>query len=148
MSQTINHGDTQNMENRNREQLRAFVSPWLLRFLLWALPLSFLFVAFFLPLSKILSLTFNTSALTPDNLQIANSAIRFTFYQAVLSTLLTLLLGLPAAYLFSRYDFRGKSLLRALTAVPFMLPTVVVAASFNAIFGMRGLFSLLFPLSQ
>ncbi len=45
----------------------------------------------------------------------------------------------PAAYLFARYDFRGKSLLRALTAVPFMLPTVVVAAGFNALLGQRGL---------
>jgi len=132
----------------NREKLRAFVSPWLLRFLLWALPLSFLLVAFFLPLSKILLLTFNTSALTPDNLQIANSAISFTFYQAVLSTILTLLLGLPAAYLFARYDFRGKSLLRALTAIPFMLPTVVVAAGFSALLGPRGLFHAFFPLSS
>jgi thiamine transport system permease protein len=41
--------------------------------------------------------------------------------------------------LFARYDFRGKSLLRALTAIPFMLPTVVVAAGFNALLGPRGL---------
>ncbi|HLE90174.1 MAG TPA: iron ABC transporter permease, partial [Anaerolineales bacterium] len=61
--------------------------------------------------------------------------------------LLTLLLGLPAAYLFARYEFRGKSLLRALTAVPFMLPTVVVAAGFNALFGPRGLIHAVFPAS-
>jgi thiamine transport system permease protein len=56
--------------------------------------------------------------------------------------LLTLLIGLPAAYLFARYDFRGKTLLRALTAVPFMLPTVVVAAGFNALLGARGWLNL------
>ena len=54
----------------------------------------------------------------------------------------TLLVGLPAAYLFARYDFRGKSLLRAITAVPFMLPTVVVAAGFNALLGSRGWLNL------
>ncbi|HSL43804.1 MAG TPA: iron ABC transporter permease [Anaerolineales bacterium] len=71
----------------------------------------------------------------------------FTFYQAALSTLLTLLLGLPSAYLFARYDFPGKSLLRALTAIPFMLPTVVVAAGFSALLGPRGVIPNLFPLS-
>jgi thiamine transport system permease protein len=116
------------------------------RFLLWLLPLSFLAVSFFVPLSRILALTFNVNTFTTENLQLAYRVLLFTFYQAILSTLLTLLLGLPSAYLFARYDFRGKSLLRALTAVPFMLPTVVVASSFSAIFGARGLFSLLFPL--
>ncbi len=62
----------------------------------------------------------------------------FTFYQSILSTLLTLALGLPAAFLFARYDFRGKSFLRTLTAIPFMLPTVVVAAGFTALLGPRG----------
>ena len=109
------------------------------RLLLWILPLSFLTVAFFFPLSRILSFTFDLEALTPENLQIAYDAVRFTFYQAILSTLLTLALGLPSAILLTRYDFPGKSLLRALTAVPFMLPTVVVAAGFSALLGPRGL---------
>ncbi len=107
--------------------------------ILWLLPLSFLVVAFFFPLSKILALTFNLESLTAENLRITYHVLGFTLYQAALSTLLTLLLGLPSAYLFARYNFRGKFLLRALTAVPFMLPTVVVAASFNALLGPRGL---------
>ena len=115
------------------------------RILLWLLPLSFLIVLFFYPLSKILALTFDIQTFTADNFQLAFHVLSFTLYQATLSTLLTLLLGLPSAYLFARFDFRGKSLLRALTAVPFMLPTVVVASSFNAILGPRGLFSFLFP---
>ncbi len=32
----------------------------------------------------------------------------FTVWQAALSTLLTLLVGLPAAYVFTRYNFSGK----------------------------------------
>lgn len=114
------------------------------RLLLWLLPLAFLTLAFFYPLSRILALTFDPRALTPENLLLTSNVLLFTFYQATLSTLLTLLLGLPSAYLFARYEFRGKSILRALTAVPFMLPTVVVASSFSAIFGNRGLFSFLF----
>jgi thiamine transport system permease protein len=57
-------------------------------------------------------------------------------------------LGLPAAYLFAHFEFRGKSLLRALTAVPFMLPTVVVAAGFNALLGPRGWLHILFPSAE
>lgn len=106
---------------------------------LWLLPLTFLAVAFFHPLSRILFLTFSPETLTLENVRNTQHALLFTFYQAFLSTLLTLVLGLPSAVLFARFDFRGKSILRALTAVPFMLPTVVVAASFNSLFGSRGL---------
>jgi thiamine transport system permease protein len=143
MNHPHNHGDT---ETRRFNDFS--VSSWRKRILLWLLPLSFLAVFFFFPLSKILSLTFSLEAFTPENLRVVYSALRFTFYQAFLSTLLTLFLGLPSAYLFARYDFRGKSLLRALTAVPFMLPTVVVAASFNALFGQRGLINNLIQLSS
>lgn len=116
------------------------------RLFLWFFPLLFLLSTFFFPLFKILTLTFNLSTLTDlDNLLIARDSLLFTFYQATLSTLLTFALGLPAAILFSKFNFPGKSLLRALTAVPFMLPAVVVAAAFNSIFSPRGLFSFFFP---
>ena len=143
MNKTISHGGTETGRFSSKNPLSSWLKS---RFFLWLFPLTFLTIFFFLPLSRIFALTLNTSALTSDNLQIAYSALSFTFYQATLSTLLTLLLGLPSAYLFARYEFRGKSLLRALTAVPFMLPTVVVAAGFNALFGPRGLIFSLFPL--
>lgn len=133
-----------------RTSLSTFVPVYLpirSRILLWLLPLSFLIAAFFYPLSRILTLTFDPDTLTTQNILLASRVLLFTFYQATLSTFLTLLLGLPSAYLFARYDFRGKSLLRALTAVPFMLPTVVVAAGFSALLGPRGLIHTLFPLS-
>nr|HRJ44949.1 iron ABC transporter permease [Caldilineaceae bacterium] len=63
----------------------------------------------------------------------------FTTWQAGASTLLTLLIGLPLAWLFARFDFPGKSLLRALTTIPFVMPTVVVAAAFTTLLGPSGL---------
>jgi thiamine transport system permease protein len=66
----------------------------------------------------------------------------FTVWQAALSTLLTLLVGLPGAYLLARYEFPGKSLLQALMGIPFILPTLVVAAAFNALLGPRGWINL------
>ena len=163
MSQSVSHTpapgggagrDTESTELPSKD-LSASVSLWQKRFLLWLLPLAFLAVAFFYPLTRILVLTLDSRAVTPENLLRTADVLLFTSYQAILSTLLTLLLGLPAAYLFARYEFRGKAVLRAFTAVPFMLPTVVVASSFSAIFGNRGLISFLpstllrpdFPLS-
>lgn len=147
MSQFVSHGDTESTEILNKNP-RFLVSLSLGRLLVWFLPLSFLILAFFFPLSRILALTFDASTLTLQNLLLASRVLLFTFYQAALSTLLTLLLGIPSAYLFARYDFGGKSILRALTAVPFMLPTVVVAAGFSALLGPRGLLSTFFPLAS
>lgn len=132
----INHAF---MKARRKINLRASVLSW--RIVLWFAPLLFLLAYFFLPLSKILILAFSASAFTKSNFELILSTTGFTFYQATLSTILTFILGIPSAILFSRFNFRGKSILRALTAVPFMLPTVVVASSFNALFGNHGLFS-------
>ncbi len=140
MNSMISHHD--GTKTQRRSNLRALVPSWLNRPLLWFFPLSFLLVLFFYPFFRILAYSFNVSTLTTDNLNFAISVLFFTFYQAVLSTLLTLLIGLPSAYLFARFDFPGKSLLRALTAVPFMLPTVVVAAGFSALLGARGWINL------
>jgi thiamine transport system permease protein len=62
----------------------------------------------------------------------------FTFWQAAASTIVTLALALPAAHVLARYEFRGRRALRALVAVPFVLPTVVVGAAFLALLGPRG----------
>ncbi|NQW22895.1 MAG: iron ABC transporter permease [SAR202 cluster bacterium] len=65
--------------------------------------------------------------------------IWFTIWQAVVSTLLTLVVGLPAAFLFARYEFPGKSLLKAVSTLPFVMPTIVVAMGFTALFGSQGI---------
>ncbi|MGH9084346.1 MAG: ABC transporter permease, partial [Acidimicrobiales bacterium] len=62
----------------------------------------------------------------------------FTLWQAAASTVVTLALALPAAHVLARYEFRGRRALRALVAVPFVLPTVVVGAAFLALLGPRG----------
>lgn len=103
------------------------------------LPLLFLLIFFFYPLGNILQLSLTAEALSALVLRPSfRSVIWFTVWQAALSTGLTLLLGLPAAYLFARYDFRGKTVLRALTTIPFVMPTVVVAAAFRALLGASG----------
>lgn len=106
------------------------------------MPLVFLALFYFFPLGSILALSFRRGWLQPLLELLASPSpraiIAFTFWQAGLSTALTLLAGLPAAYLLARYDFRGKGLLRVVSGIPFVLPTLVVAAAFNALLGPRG----------
>jgi thiamine transport system permease protein len=62
----------------------------------------------------------------------------FTAYQALLSTALCLVVGLPGAYVLSRFEFRGRRTLRSLTILPFVLPGIMVATGFLAMFSASG----------
>jgi thiamine transport system permease protein len=122
----------------------------LLRWLGWkpvlALPVVFLAVFFFYPLVAIfgVSLTDEAGALDLSGFgEILTSAyyretLWFTVWQAALSTALTLAAAIPAAFVFTRYMFRGKKLMMSLATLPFVLPTVVVAAAFDALLGEQG----------
>lgn len=113
--------------------------------LLAYLPLAYLLLFYFYPLASILTLSLAPHG-RPDLTALARlvsssyylKTLWFTTWQAALSTLLTVALGLPGAYVFARYRFPGKSLLEALITVPFVLPTVVVAVAFTALLGPRG----------
>ncbi|MBF0572200.1 MAG: iron ABC transporter permease [Desulfamplus sp.] len=61
------------------------------------------------------------------------SIIWFTFWQASLSTILTLIVALPCSYVMGTFEFKGKKLIMTLATLPFVLPTIVVAASFQII---------------
>ena len=62
----------------------------------------------------------------------------FTAYQAALSTVLSVAIGLPAAWLLARFEFTGRRTLRSLTILPFVLPSIMVAVGFVATFGANG----------
>lgn len=61
------------------------------------------------------------------------NVVWFTTWQAVASTVLTLLAGLAPAYVFARYSFAGRTLLLGLMTAMFVLPTVVMGAAILAI---------------
>jgi thiamine transport system permease protein len=60
------------------------------------------------------------------------AVVWFTVWQAAASTLLTLAIGLPAAWVLARRTFRGGAAIEAGVLVPFVLPTVVVGLAFSA----------------
>ena len=55
----------------------------------------------------------------------------FTLWSAAAATLLSVVLGLPVAYVLYRLRFSGREVARALVVVPFVLPTVVVGVAFR-----------------
>jgi len=110
------------------------------------LPILFLVLFYFYPLLRIFGLSFRPEGKWElGSLQKLITSgyyartLWFTFWQAAVSTLLTLILALPGAYIFARYHFPGKKLLQAFATIPFVLPTVVVAAAFQALLGSQGM---------
>jgi thiamine transport system permease protein len=103
----------------------------LTRKLLWVIPLTFVAVLFYWPIAKITSLGFSGDWLAtltePKTLEV----IWFTLWQAAGSTLVTLVIAIPGAYLLYRKSFPGQRLIKALITVPFVLPSIVVAVGFT-----------------
>jgi thiamine transport system permease protein len=119
---------------------------WSYAGLLILLPVLFFILFYFYPLGTI----FRASFFPQGDLQLGAlrdiitnpyywSILWFTLWQALLSTVLVLVLALPGAYVFARYRFWGKESVRTIITLPFVLPTVVVANAFLALIGTRGM---------
>ncbi len=122
--------------------LKMRINPYVLAGLL---PAGFFILFYFYPLSGIFFKSFfGTGQLDfafLDQIFASRRMIRiiwFTFWQAGLSTVLTLVFALPCAFVMSHYEFKGKKILRTIASIPFVLPAVVVAAAFQACFGRHG----------
>lgn len=110
-----------------------------------AIPLAFLAVFFLWPVASLVATGFvDEGRFDPSGIPEVFGAPRTwrvigqTLAQAGLATLLSIALGLPAAYVLYRLDFPGRTALRGLLTVPFVLPTVVVGVAFSALLGPGG----------
>ena len=108
-------------------------------FAIAAVPLAFVAVLFGWPLLAIVGRGLAPAGhvdLSPLGDAFTDPSLRgvlwFTFWQAAVSTVITLALGLPGAYVLARCSFPGRDLVRALVTVPFVLPTVLVGSAFLA----------------
>ena len=114
--------------------------------LIYLIPLVFFTLFFFYPLTAILAggITNAEGRFSLSRIfqmlsdPYYTKIIAFTLKQALLSTLLSLLLGLPGAYLLARTDFRGKNILKSFTTIPFVLPSILVVLGFVRFFGNNG----------
>lgn len=68
-------------------------------------------------------------------------ALRNSFYVASLATVLTLIIGVPAAFALDRLNFPGKTLFRRLVLLPLVLPGIITGISMLNLFKLMG-FSL------
>ena len=57
----------------------------------------------------------------------------FTVWSAAAATAVTVLLGVPVAFVLHRLRFPGRALLRAFVLMPFVMPTVVVGVAFRTL---------------
>lgn len=117
------------------------------RHLVWAavvvVPVAFMVVFFAWPVASILvrglmgpGLDSVASVLDRPGIP---GTILTTLRLAAAGTTGSLVLGLPAAYALFHLRWRGQGFVRALATVPFVLPTVVVAAAFSALFARHGI---------
>ncbi|WP_062131170.1 ABC transporter permease [Demequina aestuarii] len=113
----------------------------------WALaavPLAFLGLFFLWPLVAVLGRGLFDGGFDLGGLAdvVASSrtadAVVTTLALAAAGTAGSLALGLPGAYALYRLRWPGQRAVRAMAAVPFVLPTVVVAAAFTALLGRSG----------
>jgi molybdate transport system permease protein len=66
-------------------------------------------------------------------------ALRLSLVCSLGAVAISLLLGVPLAFLLARVEFRGRNLVRALTILPMVLPPVVGGVALLLAFGRRGL---------
>lgn len=76
------------------------------------------------------------SLLTSD---IALDALRLSLISSVAATVISLVIGVPLAWVLARVEFRGRSAVRALVTLPLVLPPVVAGAALLFALGRTGI---------
>jgi molybdate transport system permease protein len=71
--------------------------------------------------------------------RVARDALWLSVSTSTAATLVSLVIGLPLAWLLARVDFPGRRLVRALVIVPMVLPPVVAGIALRSAFGRSGL---------
>jgi len=99
---------------------------------------TFFFFLFVVPLSQIIA-----GASIAELLEVIMDVriqriVTNTFIQAALSSIISLLLATPVAYLFAKYTFPGATLVRALFLVPFFTPAFAFAEALFILFDPQG----------
>ncbi len=109
------------------------------------IPLFFLIIFFYVPVITIIKESFitetgisikNFTAILTDSFH--THVIIFTLWQALLSSLLTIIIAFPAAYIFANFQFPFKRTFMSISLIPFVLPSIIVALGFILFWGNNG----------
>ena len=109
-----------------------------------AIPALFIGYFFVYPLLRILILGLSELEIRSTGVEARLFQVGwFTLWQALVSTVLTLVVAAPMTWAVSNFDFRGRRLATALVTVPFVMPTVVVGTAFVALGWRDSIFAIL-----
>ena len=106
----------------------------------YSLPFLFILFAFYFPLANLL-----ISGVSPSSLinifseSYFKSVFIFTLKQAFFSAFFSMIPGLIGAYILVNFNFPFKNIIRSITLVPFVLPSIIVVLGFVLLFGNNGL---------
>ena len=124
-----------------RKPSTALRDPAWLRFVLLAIALAFVAMFLVLPLVAVFAYAFEKglaffarSLVDPD----ARAAIRLTLLVAAISVPANTIFGVAAAWLITRFAFRGKNLLVSLIDLPFAVSPVIAGLIYVLLFGANG----------
>lgn len=127
---------------RERQRAPGLGEPLLVRWILVALALAVIGILLVLPLALVLATAladgwraYKTALADP----IAQSAIRLTLLAALIAVPVNMVFGIAAAWLLTRFQFRGRHFLLTLIDVPFSVSPVVVGLSLVLLLGPDGL---------
>jgi molybdate transport system permease protein len=95
---------------------------------------------FVLPLAALLLRAPWSSAIEDLTAPSVSAALRLSLLCSVAAAALSGLFGVPLAWVYARVPFPGKTVVRALTTLPMVLPPVVGGIALLVAFGRRGVF--------
>ncbi|MGE5843403.1 MAG: iron ABC transporter permease, partial [Syntrophaceae bacterium] len=126
-------------------------------FSVWNLVLLLSFAIIVLAVVYPMFTIFRASFLSPEtgdwSLESYRAILHYPFYRrclenslfvSVVSTALSMLIGVPFAFFLSRYEIPGKNVIRTLATLPLILPTFIGAEAWLLLAGRNGLFFNLF----
>src|SRR3954468_23886433 len=131
--------------NRSRRPSAARIRHTALVVAVGALPVGLLVVFFGVPVAAMLQrgffedghLDLASAAATLTSPRVLR-AVWFTAWTSALATAMAVALGVPTAHMVYRREFPGRTTVRALVTVPFVLPTVVIGAAFRTLLTSSG----------
>ena len=122
---------------KNQKQQGGAVTKWFLI----GISILFLFLMLVLPLFEVLYRSLKDgwdlymSALTAEY---TLSALKVTFIAAFMALLVNTFFGIVAAWLLTKFDFRGKNVLMTLIDIPFSVSPVIAGLAYIMTFGRTG----------
>ena len=126
---------------RTRDPNKGLTEPALVRWLLTAAALGFLFLFLALPLAAVFTEAFRlgwrayvNAIAEPD----AMAALALTLTAAAIAVPANLIFGVAAAWAIGKFQFRGRQLLITLIDLPFAVSPVIAGMVFVLLFGRQG----------